>query len=156
MMKAVLKSVLKVGLPLLATCLLPGCAVVVGNTTASSGSSSCKHANPQGEQAIGYCQSVRVGDTVYISGTVGQGDMATAIDDAYRRLEDTLRSHGLGFRHVVKETVYATDLDKFIAHKEVRRKYYGANLPAATWVGVSRLYSPQMVVEIELVAVATR
>ena len=111
------------------------------------------HLNEQVERDIGYSQAVRVGDTLYISGSVGAGDMATAIRQAYGELKATLAAHGLDFRHVVKENVYTTNLDEFIKYKAIRKEYYAGELPAATWVQVSRLYDPAHVLEVELVAV---
>ena len=54
---------------------------------------------------------------------------------------------------VVKENVYATNLDAFIEHKALRKEFYaGTPLPAATWVQVQRLYVPSLVLEVEIVA----
>lgn len=116
----------------------------------------CFHENERSEGDIGYCRAVRVGDTLYISGTAGQGDMATAIRSVYGRLQKTLQKNGLSYADVVREVVYATDLDAFIEHKELRKGFYGQNLPAATWVQVQRLYAPSFVVEVELTAVGRK
>lgn len=105
------------------------------------------------EKEIGYAQAVRVGDMLYISGSVGEGDMPHAINQAYDELKATLVAHGLSFRDVVKENVYTNDLDAFIVNKELRKRYYGQDFTAATWVQVQRLYLPAHVVEVELVAV---
>jgi enamine deaminase RidA (YjgF/YER057c/UK114 family) len=134
-------------LPLiLAAAILAGCASAPPATT------ECFHANAAVETDIGYCQAVRAGDTLYISGSVGQGDMPAAVQHAYATLRKTLEARGLSFQNVVKETVYTTDLDAFIQQKEIRKQLYGKNLPAATWVQVSRLFQPSFVVEIELTA----
>jgi len=128
--------------------LLSGCSSV-----APPAGTECFHTNAAVETEIGYCEAVRVGNTLYISGTVGNGEMPQAIKKAYTSLQKTLAARGLDFRNVVKETVYATDLDAFIQNKEVRKQFYGNSLPAATWVQVSRLYQPAFVVEVELTAV---
>lgn len=114
------------------------------------------HLHEEGEKAIGYSQAVRVGDTLYISGSVGAGEMKTAIMEAYDKLRKTLAAHGLDFGDVVKETVFATNLDAFIANKELRKEYYSTDYPAATWVQVERLYMPEFVVEVELIATFPR
>jgi 2-iminobutanoate/2-iminopropanoate deaminase len=114
-------------------------------------SKSCFHGHDY-EYDIGFCQAVRVGDTLYISGTVGKGAMPDAIRMAYDSLQATLKAQGLGFQHVVSERVYTTDLDAFIHNKEIRKQYYAEDLPAATWVQVSRLYMPAFAVEVELIA----
>ena len=112
----------------------------------------CFHANESVENDIGFCQALRDGDTLRISGTAGQGDMAEAVRSVYQRLEKTLKANGLSFADVVKENVYATDLDAFIRNKDIRKEFYGRSFPAATWVEVRRLYLPSFVVEIELTA----
>jgi enamine deaminase RidA (YjgF/YER057c/UK114 family) len=105
------------------------------------------------EDDIGYRQAVRVGNTVYISGSVGAAPMQDGIKQAYESLAKSLRHFGLGFEHVVKETVYTTDLDALKACKELRKPYYKTTYPAATWVQVSRLFEPNYVIEIEVVAI---
>jgi 2-iminobutanoate/2-iminopropanoate deaminase len=125
-----------------------GCAAV-----ASPIQKRCFHVNEASEEDIGYCQAIRVGNTLYIAGTAGQGEMGSAILSVYDRLQKTLEANGLTFANVVKENVYTTNLDAFILNKELRRKYYGQTFPAATWVQVQRLYVPSLVVEVELTAV---
>jgi len=105
------------------------------------------------EDDIGYRQAVRVGNTLYISGTVGSGDMPAAIREAFGVLEKTLRHYGLTFQHVVKENIYTTQLDVLKSNLAVRREFYGKDFPAGTWVQVSRLYDPTHVIEVELIAV---
>lgn len=123
-----------------------GCASVAPVTR------SCSHRDEAAETEIGYCQAVRTGNELYISGTAGRGDMASAVRSVYERLKLTLAANGLTFADVVKENVYATDLDAFIQNKAIRKEYYTLSLPAATWVQVQRLYVPALVVEIELTA----
>jgi len=113
---------------------------------------SCFHENEAVENDIGFCQAFRDGDTLRISGTAGQGDMTAAVRSVYKRLESTLKANWLSFADVVKENVYATDLDAFIRNKDIRKEFYGRSFPAATWVQVQRLYLPSFVVEIELTA----
>ena len=104
------------------------------------------------ETSIGYCQAIRDGDTLYVSGVAGQGDMPSAVRSVLERLKLTLETNGLSFSDVVKENVYATNPDAFIHVKGIRKEFYGASLPAATWVQVQRLYLPSFVVEIDLTA----
>jgi len=116
--------------------------------------------------AGGYSHSVRVdlGDRsmVFVSGQlpldrdgalVGAGDMAAQSRQVFENLKIILEAEGATFADVVKENVYATDLDGFIANKGIRKEFYRDTLPAATWVQVQRLYVPSLVVEIELTAV---
>ncbi len=113
---------------------------------------SCVHRNAEIEQSIGYCQAVRAGNDLHVSGVTGAGPMEAAVPKVYEALRDILRASGLSYADVIQETVYTTDLDAFIALKDRRKEFYGGALPAATWVQVQRLYRPNYVLEVELVA----
>ncbi len=126
----------------LAGCAAPGAKVA----------KSCYHRNEPVETDIGYCQAVRSGNTLYVSGVVGQGEMESATRSVYERLQKTLEANGLKFADVVKENVYTTDLDAFEKTKAIRKEFYGTAFPAATWVQVQRLFAPAFVLEIELTA----
>jgi 2-iminobutanoate/2-iminopropanoate deaminase len=126
---------------------LSGCAAIPATSK-----STCFHHNERVETEIGYCQAVRSGNTLNISGVAGEGSMDAAVRSVYDRLQQTLTANGFSFADVVKENVYATDLDAFIGTKEIRKEYYLSTLPAATWVQVQRLYLPSFVVEVELTA----
>lgn len=140
--------------------LCAGCAVVdkpvpdaprVGGLAVSR-EATCLHSSEAVEVEIGFCQAVRTGRTVHISGVVAAGPMDQAVPRVYASLAKVLAANGLTFADVVKETVYATDLDAFIANKERRKAFYTGRLPAATWVQVQRLYLPSFVVEVEVTA----
>ncbi|MEJ7805946.1 MAG: Rid family hydrolase [Telluria sp.] len=134
--------------------LLLGVLLVAASATVfAQEKKSCYNADAAFENQIGYCQAVRAGNTLYISGTAASGEMPVAIGKAYGELKKTLAAHGLTFADVVKETVYATNLDAFIKHQQVRKALYTGGYPAATWLQVPRLFTPELVVEIELIAV---
>jgi 2-iminobutanoate/2-iminopropanoate deaminase len=135
-------------LPVFLTAVLAGCAA-----KSPAIAPRCFHLNASVENDIGYCQALRVGKALFISGSVGKGDMAAAMRGAYEELKSTLDAHGLSFKNVVKETVFTTNLDEFIGNKAVRKEFYTDAYPSASWVQVQRLYSPAYVVEIELEAV---
>jgi 2-iminobutanoate/2-iminopropanoate deaminase len=111
------------------------------------------HINKESEEKVGYTQAVKVGNTIYISGTVGRGPMDEALKKVYTRLEATLKNYGATFQNVVKENLYTTQIDEVVKHQFVRREFYKEDFPASTWVEIKRLYSPEAVLEIELVAV---
>lgn len=105
------------------------------------------------ENEIGYTQAVRVGNTLYVSGVTGGGAMPDAIKKSYDNVAKTLAAHGLGFQHVVKETIYTTDIEALKTNKGIRKTYYGTDFPAATWVQVARLFRPEHVIEVEVIAI---
>jgi 2-iminobutanoate/2-iminopropanoate deaminase len=112
----------------------------------------CMHRDEADEKSTGYCQAVRVGDALYVSGVTSSGPMERAVPRVYEELRAILAANGLSFQNVAKENVYATDLDAFIKASSARRPFYGSALPAATWVQVQRLFFPSLVLEVELVA----
>ena len=105
------------------------------------------------ENDIGYAQAVRVGNTLYVSGSTGTGSMPEAIKGTFDVIKRTLAAYHLDFRHVVKENIYTTDIEALKAAKDVRKAYYGTDFPAATWIQISRLYEPTQVIEVEVIAV---
>ena len=105
------------------------------------------------EEAVGYTQAVKTGNTVYISGYTSGGDVATQIKNVYEGLQKVLEKYGLGFEDVVKENLYTTDIRGFSQHLEVRKKFYNGRYPAASWVEVQALLDPAAKLEVELVAV---
>lgn len=128
--------------------LVTGCATTVPRSEPPS----CHYQNEAIERSIGFCQAVRVGDVLYVSGVTGAAPMETAVPRVYEQLRRILDANGLTFADVMKETVYATDLEAFIRASGARKSFYGTWLPAATWVQVQRLYLPSFVVEVELIA----
>lgn len=108
--------------------------------------------NKEAEDAIGYTQAVKVGKTLYISGSVGSGEMSHAVKAVYDELEKTLKAYGASFQNVVKENVFTTDLENFKQQQGLRKNYYRDDFPAATWVEVRQLYNKDLIVEVELIA----
>lgn len=113
------------------------------------------------EQSFGYSQAVRVGRTLYVSGTmavddqgrlVAPGDLARQLEAAYINLAKTLEAHGASFDDVVVERIYTTDMNALLAIADRRLRYYSrAQLPATTMVEVRRLVDPGFLVAIEAV-----
>ncbi|WP_242926770.1 RidA family protein [Pontibacter vulgaris] len=109
------------------------------------------HLHP-GEKEWNYAQAYRSGNLLYISGTVGNGDMDKAMERVYKTLELTLKKYNLDFTHVVKENLFTKDIEAVTKHKDIRKKYYGTHNPAATWVEITRLFDAESVLEVELIA----
>lgn len=118
------------------------------------------HLNEEKEKQLGYCQAVRAGNLIYVSGAVswddtGQplhvGDMAKQIEEIYKALSNVLSNLGLNFAHVVKENGYTVNFAETMNVLGLRADYYKNGLPASTWVEVSGLVHPDLMVEIELI-----
>lgn len=82
---------------------------------------------------------------------VGVGDVRAQIEQCFRNLGDVLKAAGADFGDVVKWTMYTTDIDGFMKHGDAWQRHF-IDKPASTLVEVSRLATPEMMVEIEAVA----
>ena len=113
-------------------------------------------------QAIGpYSQAVRAGNVLYfsgqipldpVSGNLVQGDFALQAKRVFENLKAVLNESGAEFRHVVKATVYLTDLGNFQTLNSIYAEYFGEHKPARSTVGVAQLPRGAEV-EIDLIAV---
>jgi enamine deaminase RidA (YjgF/YER057c/UK114 family) len=108
--------------------------------------------NPEMEDGIGYAQAVKVGNTIYISGSVGGGEMNKAVKDVYDELAKTLAAYGATFKNVVKENIFTTNIEALKTQEALRKTYYNGDFPAASWVQVEQLYLPELILEVELIA----
>lgn len=124
----------------------------------------CRHFFGDTEKAIGFSQTVRAGDTLYVSGVlavddklqvVGAGDMGAQVAQVYANLGRILEANGASFLDVVKETVFATDLGALggaLAPRKAAFEAAGAYVPASTMVQITGLFLPGAMIEVELVA----
>ena len=114
------------------------------------------------ETKVGYSRAVRVGKVVYVSGTtatdengqiVGIGQPRTQTIQALRNIEKALRKAGALLRDVVRTRIYVTNMDDWEEIGGAHAELFGDIRPTTTMVEVSRLISPDMLVEIEAEAV---
>jgi 2-iminobutanoate/2-iminopropanoate deaminase len=118
------------------------------------------------EKTAGYSQAVLAGDYLFISGCVSWdmegtplhvGDFAAQLEAVYADIDATLRDHGLSVRHVVKETVFTTDMQALVAANSRRLDYYkDVTPPSSTWVQVRQLVLSDLLLEVEVVAFTKR
>lgn len=97
------------------------------------------HFHKQGEDEWGYAQAVKVGNTIHVSGTAGNGPMDQSIKRVYENLTRTLQHYGLGLQHVVKETIFTTDIEALKKNAAVRKEFYRNDFPASSWIQIDRL-----------------
>ena len=84
---------------------------------------------------------------------VGPGDIRAQIRQVGENLRLALEAAGATLKDLVKTTTFVTDIDAFFQHVDVRHDYLGVGLPASTTVEVRRLSHPDLMVEIEAMAV---
>lgn len=130
------------------------CLALLVPLAATSTEREVFHLNEKGEKEFNYAQAVRVGDTLYVSGSTGRGaTMEEQVRNAYDKLRRTLARFGADFDDVVKETVFTTDIEALKNAKAVRREFYGEHTPASSWIGIDRLFVPGLMIEVEIIAV---
>ena len=116
---------------------------------------------PNAPAPIGpYSQAVRVGDLLFISGQVainpvtGNVEATDVIGEAHQvmhNLKAILSEAGLSFDHVVKTSIFLSDMTLFTTVNEVYGKYFSGDFPARETVAVRGL--PKGVnVEISMIA----
>jgi enamine deaminase RidA (YjgF/YER057c/UK114 family) len=103
------------------------------------------------------------GRTVYVAGqvaldstgqVVGSGDFKAQAELVFRNLNRAMESVGGSLADVIKTTTYVTDFKNVAALREIRGKYLtGGHPPANTLLVVSSLARPELLLEIEAVAV---
>ena len=108
-----------------------------------------------------YNQAVMIGSMVFISGQIcidpATGDLKNKdiqeeTHQVMHNLKAILYAAEMDFSHVLKTTIFITDMNQFGAVNEVYGKYFEADFPARETVQVSAL--PKFVnVEISMIAV---
>src|SRR6266550_4776135 len=112
------------------------------------------------ELIFGYSRAVRVGNQVFVAGTVGRNSDGSVPSGAYqqakRALEiigEALAEAGAGFDHVVRTRILVTDISLFDDIARAHGEVFGTIRPASALVEVRRLVEPDYLVEIEADAV---
>jgi reactive intermediate/imine deaminase len=114
------------------------------------------------EPMAGYARAVEAGGIVYVSGTTGTdpsgkvlspGDAAAQTVQAIHNIENALKRLGMGLENVIRTRIYLVDMDRWEAVAKIHGEFFGEIHPATSLVGVTRLVDPEMLVEIEAVAI---
>jgi enamine deaminase RidA (YjgF/YER057c/UK114 family) len=115
------------------------------------------------EPRVGYARAVRAGELIAVAGTTASDEEGNTVGagDAYRqtrfileKIDRALRALGGSTSDVIRTRMYVTDITRWEEIGRAHREVFGEIMPAATMVEVRRLVSPEMLVEIEVDAVA--
>jgi 2-iminobutanoate/2-iminopropanoate deaminase len=117
---------------------------------------------PKGKAIGPYSLGIANGDLVFISGQIPldaatgklvEGDVSAQAKQSLENLKSILEAAGLGFGHVVKTTIFLTDMADFAAVNEVYKAYVAEPYPARSTIAVAAL---PMTAKVEIEMIASR
>ncbi len=112
--------------------------------------------------SLPFCSAVRAGETVYVSGNIGnpagelslvEGGIAAETRQALAHMEKALHAAGSSKERVVKCLIFLADMADFQAMNEAYEAFFGSHRPARSTVAVAGLAIGAKI-EIECIALA--
>lgn len=114
------------------------------------------------EPVVGYSRAIRVGETIEVAGTcaVDENGEPYAIGDAYRQtkkiieiISKAIERLGGSIDDVVRTRMFVTDISNWEMVGRAHGETFHAIRPVTTMIEVSKLISPEYLVEIEATAI---
>ncbi|MFD5496295.1 RidA family protein [Streptomyces sp. NPDC127091] len=106
---------------------------------------------------------LRVDDLILISGMTARGQDGVSVlgDTAYdqskvvfQKIKDLVETAGAVMDDIVKMTIFVTDMGDNAGVWKARQEFFSGDFPACSLVEVSALAKPEILLEIEAIAVA--
>jgi len=116
------------------------------------------------EKKYGYSRAVRVGNLVAVAGTTAVDENGTVVGPGspfeqatfiFQKIEKALVQAGSSLQDVVRVRTFITDISRWEEVARAQGNVFRDIRPAATLVQVSALISPDLLVEIEVDAIAS-
>lgn len=119
--------------------------------------------DPDPFEPFNISQGFRAGNLIFLSGhaaldeagqLVGVGDFDAQAEATFEGLRRTLAAAGSSLDRVIKVTIYMTDMSHFPKIVDLRARWFTKPYPADTIVEVKSLALPELMIEIEAIALA--
>jgi enamine deaminase RidA (YjgF/YER057c/UK114 family) len=114
------------------------------------------------ESIVGYSRAVKVGNIVEVTGTVavddsgnvvGAGDAYAQTVFIYEKIQKVLEQAGASLKDVVRVRMFVTDISRWEEYGRGHAEFFKDIRPCNTMVEVSKLISPEYLIEIEASAI---
>lgn len=104
-----------------------------------------------------FSKAIRVGDFLFLSGQVPmtpegevvRGDIRVQTEAVMARIGETLAECGVGFDHVVKATVWLSDMQHFSGFNEVYKNLFNNGFPVRSTVSAQLALGVDVEVEVQ-------
>jgi len=105
---------------------------------------------------------LRIGDLIVVSGMTARGDDGATIEGAdeyeqamviFEKIRRLITEAGAAMDDIVKMTIFVTKIGNNAAVWKARQEFFNGDFPACTLVEVSSLAKPEILLEIEALAV---
>jgi 2-iminobutanoate/2-iminopropanoate deaminase len=118
------------------------------------------------QNASGFSQAWRVEGAsaiLFVSGqvaispdglVVGEGDFEAQVRQVFENLRTVVEQAGGTLDSVVKLTVFLTDMSRLRDYGRIKAEFFGGAQPASSAIGVTSLARPELMLEVEALAVA--
>ncbi len=114
------------------------------------------------EDIVGYSRAVKIGNIIEVTGTVAvdENNMLVGGNDAYeqtkfiiQKIEGVLQKAGATLKDVVRTRMFVTDISRWEEYGKAHGEFFTDIKPCTTMVEISKLISPEYLIEIEATAI---
>jgi enamine deaminase RidA (YjgF/YER057c/UK114 family) len=116
------------------------------------------------EDVVGYSRAVKIGNVIEVTGTVAIDENNSLVggNDAYeqakfiiQKIETVLKKAGASLKDVVRTRMFVTDISRWEEYGKAHGEFFKDIRPCTTMVEVSKLISPEYLIEIEATAIVS-
>ena len=116
------------------------------------------------EEIVGYSRAVRIGNVIEVTGTVAVDEESKLVGgySAYeqtkfiiQKIEAVLQKAGASLKDVVRTRMFVTDISRWEEYGKAHGEFFKEIKPCTTMVEVSKLISPEYLIEIEATAITS-